>query len=181
MLVHGPAANPKRHLKSHRIQPPAFHHGPPQREQPAKAQQHKARMLSCASPASSIWLTALPICNALPLSNRAFCNAFQFRLGLSARPMHAGPWLIPFQVHLSRTSFSTLKSAPSSPLHGLHATIFSVELCARSYNLLGCPPHLIPTVRESRDPTLSPQLGDCVGSRTSSVSPRTACGSPMSP
>ena len=54
-----------------------------------RAQQHKARMLSCASRASSIWLTALPIHNALTLSNSAFCNAFQFRLGLSPRPMHA--------------------------------------------------------------------------------------------
>ena len=38
---------------------------------------------------SSIWLTALPIHNSLTLSNSAFCNAFQFRLGLSPRPMHA--------------------------------------------------------------------------------------------
>ena len=53
------------------------------------AQQHKARLLSCASRASSIWLTALPIHNALTLSSDAFCNAFQFRLGLSLRPMHA--------------------------------------------------------------------------------------------
>ena len=40
------------------------------------AQQHKARMLSCASQASSIWLTALPFHNALTLSSSAFCNAF---------------------------------------------------------------------------------------------------------
>ena len=54
-----------------------------------RAQQHKARLLSGASRASSIWLTGLPIHNALTLSNSAFCNAFQFRLGLSPRPMHA--------------------------------------------------------------------------------------------
>ena len=44
-------------------------------------QQHKARMLSCASQVSSIWLTVLPVHNALTLSNSVFCNAFQFRLG----------------------------------------------------------------------------------------------------
>jgi hypothetical protein len=54
-----------------------------------RAQQHKARILSCASRASSIWLTALPIHNALTLSNSAFCNAFQFRLGLPPRPIRA--------------------------------------------------------------------------------------------
>ena len=54
-----------------------------------RAQQHKAHLLSCASRASSICLTALPIRNALTLSNSAFCNAFQSRLGLSPRPMHA--------------------------------------------------------------------------------------------
>ena len=37
-----------------------------------RAQQHKAIMLSCASRASSIWLTAQPIHNALTLSNTAF-------------------------------------------------------------------------------------------------------------
>ena len=54
-----------------------------------RAQQHKARLLSCASRATPICLTALPIRNALTLSNSAFCNAFQFRLGLSPHPMHA--------------------------------------------------------------------------------------------
>ena len=48
-----------------------------------------AGMLSCASRASSVWLTARPIHNALTLSNSAICNTFQFRLGLSPRPMHA--------------------------------------------------------------------------------------------
>ena len=60
----------------------------------------------------------------------------------------AGSSLTPLQAHPSRTSFSTLKSAPSSPPHGLHATIFSVELGAMLCNLLGCPPHLSPTARE---------------------------------
>ena len=53
----------------------AFHDG----SSPLKrARQHKARLLSCASRGSWIWLTALPIHNALTLSNSAFCNAFQF-------------------------------------------------------------------------------------------------------
>ena len=54
-----------------------------------RAQQHKARLLSCASRASSIWLTALPIHNAFTLCNSAFCNAFKFRLGIAPRPMQA--------------------------------------------------------------------------------------------
>ena len=49
-----------------------------------RAQQHKARRLSRSSRASSIWLAALPIHNAL-----TFSNAVQFRLGLYPRPMHA--------------------------------------------------------------------------------------------
>ena len=70
--------------------PPAVHYRRPQWEQPAEARTTtQGGMLSCASRASSIWLTALPIHNALTLSNSAFCNAFQFRLGLSPRPMHA--------------------------------------------------------------------------------------------
>ena len=79
----------------------------------------------------------------------------------------AGPSLIPLQAHPNLTTFSTLKSAPStlksapsSPLQGLRATIFSVELGARSCNLLGCPPHLSPTAQKSRDPTQSPWPGD---------------------
>ena len=55
-------------------------------------------------------------------------------------------------------SFSTLKSAPNSPVHGLRATIFSVELGARACNLLGCPLHWSPTARESRDLTQSSWL-----------------------
>ena len=54
-----------------------------------RAQQHKARILSCASRASSMWLTALPIHNELTLSNNAFYSTFQFRLGLSPRTIHA--------------------------------------------------------------------------------------------
>ena len=119
-----------------------------------------------------------------PVSNSAFYNAFQLRLGLSPRPMHAprvrcgcGALVEPPQAHLSPTSFSTLKSAPSSPLQGLRATIFSVELGARSCNLPWCPPPLSPTARELRVQTQSPQL---VTGRTSSVSSRTASFSPMS-
>ena len=59
-------------------------------------------MLSCATRASYIWLTALPIHNALTLSNSAFCNAFQLRLGLTPAPCTrhaydaaAGPWSTP--------------------------------------------------------------------------------------
>jgi hypothetical protein len=51
--------------------------------------QHNVRLLSCASRASSIWLTSLPVHNALTLSSSAFCNAFQVRLGLPPRPMRA--------------------------------------------------------------------------------------------
>ena len=54
-----------------------------------RAQQHEAHLLSYASRASSICLTALPIHNALTLSNSSCCNTFQFRLGLSPRPMDA--------------------------------------------------------------------------------------------
>ena len=46
-------------------------------------------MLSCASRALSIWVTVLLIHSALTLSNSTSCNAFQFRLGLSPRPMLA--------------------------------------------------------------------------------------------
>ena len=171
--------------------PPAVHYRRPQWEQPAEARTTtQGGMLSCASRASSIWLTALPIHNALTLSNSAFCNAFQFRLGLSPRPMHAprvqcgcgalflSPGRPPPQAHLSPTSLSTLKSAPSSPLQGLRATIFSVELGARSCNLLGRPPYLSPTARDSRDPTQPPKM---VTGRTSSVSSRTAFCAPMCP
>ena len=129
------------------------------------AQQQKARMLSCASRASPIWLTALPIHNALTFSKGAFRNLLQFQLGLSPRPMHAPrvrcgcralAMVDPLQAH--PTSFSTLKSAPRSPPHGLRATIFSVGLDARSCNPLGCPPPLSPTARELPDPTQSPRL-----------------------
>ena len=82
------------------------------------------------------------------------------------------------QAPLSRTSFSTLKRAPSSPQQGLRATIFSVELGARSCNLLGRPPYLSPTARDSRDPTQPPKM---VTGRTSSVSSRTAFCAPMCP
>ena len=67
-----------------------------------RAKQHKARLLSCAFKASSIWLTALLIHNALTLSNSAFFNAFQFRLGLPPGPSRhhgcvvaVGPWRTP--------------------------------------------------------------------------------------
>ena len=80
-----------------------------------RAQEHKAGTLSCASRMSSIWLTALPIHNALALSNGAFCNAFQFRLGLSPRPMHAaaGPSLIPLQAHPIRLLSARSKAPPA--------------------------------------------------------------------
>ena len=53
----------------------ALHYG----NSPLKcAQQYKARMLSCASWTSSIWL-ALPYHNALTLRNGAFCHYRRFR------------------------------------------------------------------------------------------------------
>ena len=69
------------------------------------------------------------------------------------RPVCAAPagpsWTLrlPLQAHPNRTYFSTLKSAPSSPVQGLRATTFSVELGARLCNLLGCPPHLSATAQ----------------------------------
>ena len=150
-----------------------------------RAQQHKARMLSCASRASSIWLTALSVHDGLTLGNSAFCNAFQFRLGLSPRLMHAPRVLCgcralvdPLPGSYEPDFFQHAQKCPSSPLQGLRATIFSVELGSRSCNLPGCPPPLSPTAREWRDQTRSPQL---VTGRTSSVSSRTASYSPMSP
>ena len=150
-----------------------------------RAQHHKARMLSCTSQVSWIWLTVLPIHNALTLSNSAFRSAFQFRLGLSPRLMHeprvrcgCGALVDPLQAHPSWTSFSTLKKAHSSPPHGLRTTMLSVELGARSCNPLGCPPHLSPTAQESRDPTHSPQL---VTGRTLPVSFRTVFSFQMAP
>ena len=69
-----------------------------------RPQQHKARMISCASRATSIWLTALPIHNALTLSNSAFCDSFRIRWGCPPAPCTrytcdaaAGPWLMPLQ------------------------------------------------------------------------------------
>ena len=56
---------------------------------PLKRAQQQACLLSCASRASSIWLTALPIHTTVTLSNNAYCNAFQFRLGLAPRPLEA--------------------------------------------------------------------------------------------
>ena len=177
-------ASPDRHLESLQREQPSVRHRPPQWEQPAEAQQHKARKFSCASLASSISLNTLPIHNALTFSNSVFCNAIQFRLELSPYHMHAprvrsgcGALVDPFQAHLSRTSFITLKRAPSSPLQELGANTFSVELGARSCNQPGCLPPLSPTARELRDQTRSPQL---VTGRTSSVSSRTASFSPMS-
>ena len=76
------------------------------------------------------------------------------------------------------SSDELVPGTPSSRPQGLRATIFSVELGARSCNLPGCLPLLSPTARESRDPTLSPQLAT---GRTSSVSSRTASCSLTSP
>ena len=147
-----------------------------------RAQQHKARMLICTSRASLSGLTALPIHNALTLSISAFGNAFQFRLGPSPRPMHVprvrcgcGALVDPPPCSPEPTSCSTLKRAdraPSSPPHGLRATIFFVsqfaglfpctmaqipiffvDLGARSCNPLGRPPPLSPAARELPDPT----------------------------
>ena len=90
------------------------------REKVKRAQQHKARLLICAYLASSIWLTALPIHNTLTLSKSVFCNVFQFRLGLSSRPMHAprvrcgcGALVDPSPGSSDRTSFSTFKVPPA--------------------------------------------------------------------
>ena len=84
------ATSPERHVTRHRRQPPAVSHGVSHGGSPLKrAQQHKARLLSCASRASSTWLTALPIHTALTLSNSALRNAFQLRLGLHPWPLAA--------------------------------------------------------------------------------------------
>ena len=130
-----------------------------------RVQQHKARLFSCASRASSIWLTALPIHNVLTLSNSAFCNAFQFRLGLPRWPLEAprvrcgcGPLVDPRRGRPTQTSSNTPKRAPNSSPHDLRATTFSEELGARSCSRQGCPPGWSRTARRSQGRILSPPL-----------------------
>ena len=86
----------------------------PQRGQPFEAcTAAQSPTQSCASRFLSIWHTALPIHNVLTLSN-TFCNAFQFKRGLTPLPLEATrvrcgcgavvdsipPWVV-------RTPFST--------------------------------------------------------------------------
>ena len=133
-----------------------------------------------------VWGNAAPLvgCFCLSATVRS-ATRFSFDWGCLPAPCMrracaaaAGPSLTPLRAHPSRTSFSTLKSDPSSPAHRLRATMLSVELGARSCDLLGCPPHLRPTARKLRGQTRSPRLAT---GQTSSVSSRTAFCSPMSP
>ena len=129
----------------------------------------------CDSTFSACHANESRACDHLPL--QFSCQISTVCMG-RACAADAGPSLPPLQAHRNRTAFSTLKRAPSSPLDGLRDTMFSVELGARSCNLLRYAPHLSPTARKSRDPTQSPRLAT---GQTFSVSSRTAFCSQMSP
>jgi hypothetical protein len=59
-----------------------------------------------------------------------------------------GPLWTPPPDLLRQISSSTLRNAPNLPSHGLRATIFSVELGAKSCDQQGFPPRLSRTARK---------------------------------
>jgi hypothetical protein len=164
--AHGAATGTEGQFTYHACTWLALAYCSPRWEQPTEERARTNGLLSCASRASSIWLTALPIHKELTLCYSEFCNAFQFQLRLSPCPcLHPmcvvaveSLWTQPV-VPMRQISSGTLISDPNLPSYGLHTTVFSVNtvvcsihreycgVCAKSCEQQGFPPCLSPIAR----------------------------------